>query len=105
MTDYSTMADDEIDALVATRVMEWQAWPQDRYGPWRPSLYWSDAGRVAERIQKEWIVRLIGGPDGRWGCTMVRRDRRAVIARAPTAPRAICEAALRAMDAQQRSES
>lgn len=104
MTDYSTMPDDDLDALVAARVMGWQAWSHDRDGPWRPSLYWSDAGRVAEMmIALGWSVNLRGWPSiALWGCTMRRPDDGpAVFAHAPTAPRAICEAALRALDAQE----
>lgn len=98
MTDYSTMPDDDLDALVAARVMGWQAWSHDRDGPWRPSLYWSDAGRVLEKMREGgWLWMTEQTAKGHCGYVRAGVGDYAH-STATTVLRAICIAALRAVE-------
>jgi len=104
--------DDELNAAIATEVMGWTryhdaTWLADDgrriVARWSPATDIADAFEVVERMRENgvWVTFSASPPDGQWvvnleGASMLGK---APIARifADTLPRAICEAALKAV--------
>lgn len=121
MTDYDAMTDEQLAALVAERVMGWTwdgdlsawvsvideggdvRWHCDRL-TWAPATQWSDAGRVLEKMRADgWdcLVTIDGHMEGRSQRAIVHVSRAGSggFGHADSPCRAICIAALRAVDA------
>lgn len=108
--DYDNMpAGQDIDSLVAEKVMGWQrsnsmymqwdtadglvTWAETSFGSFRPSVDIGAALKVLEKVPSEWSVGMHRTLDGKWSA-----DYGLGQAYADTAPLAICRAALKAMD-------
>ena len=106
----------ELDALVAEKVMGWgrseRSWWVTHKGAelcysWSPSTNIAHAWEVVERFGPEWSVEIERWPHGGdkdWACRMVEffKDKPGIKSQAgelaPTAPHAICLAALKAVE-------
>lgn len=116
-SETSSLTDDELNAAIATEVMGWapHRWrPETHWSSgyqrspcgadyWDPATDYGDAFEVVERMRENgvWVTFSASPPDGQWvvnleGASMLGK---APIARifADTLPRAICEAALKAV--------
>lgn len=110
MTDYDAMTDEQLAALVAERVMGWKLSPAKAWWcrpdsdaiaveDWRPATSWADAGRVLEKMREGgWLWMMEHTDAGRCGYVRAGVGTHAR-STADTVPRAICIAALKAVDA------
>lgn len=100
-TDYNAMTDEQLAVLVAERVMGWDdmVLARERARGWRPAADWADAGRVLEKMwEGGWLWMMEHTDAGRCGYVRAGVGTHAR-STADTVPRAICIAALKAVDA------
>lgn len=115
MTDYDAMTDEQLAVLVAERVMGWKRqrggwhWLTTEnvtlpVGDWLPASDWGDAGWALERMRDggwDCLITIDGHMDGRSQRAIVHVSRAGSggFGHADSPCRAICIAALRAVDA------
>ena len=112
--DYETLTDRELDALVAERVMgfhpctrgEQYGWDGDRHynhDEFRALHYSTDPGAaftVLEAMRAQGYFVGVSGSEERWNASIHHKHPGATVWHDKSMPRAVCVAALRALDAE-----
>ena len=113
----------EMDALVAEKVMGWsplnrtehhlswnvpegiRTWEETSYGSFKPSTSIAAAWEVVEKLRKEEIpIEITSGFFGPYSCRIASNHGWLAMVQADTAPLAICRAALKACEVNERPD-